>query len=163
MALVQGKIPPADVPTLSQQILREYPTRNAMMNRELVKLLVYLQPPGAAHALAHQLESDIPDIEKLQIAAYAPRIATGWELAGQIDHAPLSGTGSGQLTAAIACPVTSSILPATSSPTSRSTSGKQLIAEGEKFPTSALSVLAKLPENPGPDVLKEVRALGQTY
>ena len=40
--------------TLTQQILREYPTRDPMMNRELVKLLAYLKPPGAAHALTHQ-------------------------------------------------------------------------------------------------------------
>jgi putative heme-binding domain-containing protein len=34
-----------------------------------------------------------------------------------------------------------------------------LIATGETYPTSTLSVLAKLPENPGPEVLKEIRAL----
>ena len=50
-----------------------------MMNRELVKLLAYLQPPGAAHALAHQLETDIPDVEKLQIGGVraADRAAVG--------------------------------------------------------------------------------------
>ena len=64
------------MPTLTQQILREYPTRDAMMNRELVKLLAYLKPPEAAQLLTRQLETDIPDVEKLQIAAYAPRITT---------------------------------------------------------------------------------------
>jgi len=34
-----------------------------------------------------------------------------------------------------------------------------LIATGENYPTSTLSVLAKLPENPGPEVLKEIRDL----
>ena len=50
-----------------------------MMNRELVRLLAYLQPPEAAACAGAQLEADIPDVEKLQIAAYAPRITTGWE------------------------------------------------------------------------------------
>ena len=36
---------------------------------------------------------------------------------------------------------------------------RQLIAVGEDYPTSALSVLAGLPENPGADVLAEIRAL----
>src|SRR4029079_6637827 len=36
---------------------------------------------------------------------------------------------------------------------------KELIATGENYPTSTLSVLAKLPENPGPEVLKEIRDL----
>src|SRR5262249_39313513 len=38
---------------------------------------------------------------------------------------------------------------------------RQLIAVGEDYPTSALSVLAGLPENPGADVLAEVRGLDQ--
>ena len=38
---------------------------------------------------------------------------------------------------------------------------RQVIAAGENYPTSALSVLARLPENPGPDVLAEIRALDQ--
>src|SRR5262249_17357033 len=36
---------------------------------------------------------------------------------------------------------------------------RQLIANGDKFPTSALSVLAKLPDNPGHEVLSEIQAL----
>ena len=38
---------------------------------------------------------------------------------------------------------------------------RQVIAAGENFPTSALSILAKLPATPGPDVLAEMRALDQ--
>ncbi len=75
IAMARGKIEPAEIPTLAQQILSEYPTRDAMMNRELVKLLAYLQPAGTAHALAQQLDTRTPELEKLQIAAYAPRIA----------------------------------------------------------------------------------------
>ena len=33
LALVRGNIAPADEPALTQQILREYPTRDAMLNR----------------------------------------------------------------------------------------------------------------------------------
>jgi putative heme-binding domain-containing protein len=36
-----------------------------------------------------------------------------------------------------------------------------VLAAGETFPTSALSVLAKLPENPGPKVLAEIRTLDE--
>jgi HEAT repeat protein len=79
LALIRGKIAPTEVSALSQQMLREYPTRDPMMNRELVKLLAYLKPPEAAHALTQQLGSNIPDVEKLQIAAYAPRITAGWQ------------------------------------------------------------------------------------
>ncbi len=38
---------------------------------------------------------------------------------------------------------------------------RQVLAAGENFPTSALSILAKLPANPGHDVLAEMRSLDQ--
>ena len=38
---------------------------------------------------------------------------------------------------------------------------RQVIAAGENFPTSALSILAKLPESPGPEVFAEMRSLDQ--
>ena len=47
LALIRGELQPADVPSLSGQLVREYPTRDAMLNRELVRLLAYLQPPEA--------------------------------------------------------------------------------------------------------------------
>ena len=43
--------------------------------------------------LAHQLETDIPDVEKLQIAAYAPRITHRLGNARQADHAALLRAG----------------------------------------------------------------------
>jgi putative heme-binding domain-containing protein len=38
---------------------------------------------------------------------------------------------------------------------------RKLIASGEQFPTSTLSALAKLPDNPGAETLAEIRALDQ--
>lgn len=160
LAMIRGKVGAGEVPSLGQQILSEYPTRDAMMNRELVKLLAFLQPPGAAHALAQQLETDIPDIEKLQIAAYAPRITGGWSvedktimlryleqvrgiegghsLGGYIEYAARDFFANFTLE-----------------------ERRRVIEHGEEYPTSALSILAKLPENPGPEILKEIRALDQ--
>ena len=158
LALVRGKVPPADVTTLTQQIMREYPTRDPMMNRELVKLLAYLQPPGAAHILAHQLETDIPDIEKLQVAAYAPRIAAGWEKQDKLVMLryleKVRGIEGGHsLTGYIEFFARDFFANLTIE------DRKQLIVVGEQYPTSTLSALAKLPENPGPEVLAEIRAL----
>jgi putative heme-binding domain-containing protein len=158
IALIRGNIPPAEVPALTQQIMREYPTRDAMMNRELVKLLAHLQPPGAAHALVHQLETDIPEMEKLQVAAYAPRIASGWESPDKITmlrylERARGMEGGHSLAGYVEFFARDFFANLTLD------ERKQLIATGEKYPTSALSVLAKLPENPGPEVLGEIRAL----
>lgn len=158
LAIVRGKIEPTEIPTLTQQILREYPTRDAMMNRELVKLLAYLQPPGTAHVLAHQLETDIPEVEKLQVAAYAPRIAKGWDtpdkmLMLQFLEKVRGVEGGHSLGGYVEFFARDFFAKLTLEERA------QLIAAGEDYPTSALSVLARLPENPGAEVLATIRAL----
>jgi putative heme-binding domain-containing protein len=160
LALMQGNIPPTDVPELSQQIVREYPTSNPMMNRELVRLLAYLQPPEAAHAMAQQLVSDIPDTEKLQIAGYAPRLKTGWSTADKLIMLRYyervrdqeGGYSMSDYVETFARDFFTNLSLA---------ERKQVLAAGESFPTSALSVLANLPTNPGPQVLAEIRTLDQ--
>ncbi len=158
LALIRGKVAPTEVSTLSLQILREYPTRDAMMNRELVKLLAYLKPPEAAQALTHQLETDIPDVEKLQIAAYAPRITTGWQTQDKLIMLryleQVRGIEGGHSLAGYIEYFARDFFASLTLE-----ERKELIATGENYPTSALSVLAKLPENPGPEVLKAIRDL----
>jgi putative heme-binding domain-containing protein len=158
LALIRGRVAPQTVPTLSQELLKKYPTRDAMMNRELVKLLAYLQPPQAAHALAAQLTTNIPEVEKLQIAAYAPRITSGWETPDKLImlryYEQIRGIEGGHSINGYVENFARDFF-ATFTLAER----RQVIAVGENFPTSALSILAKLPENVGPDVLAEVRNL----
>jgi putative heme-binding domain-containing protein len=129
-----------------------------MANRELVKLLAYLQPAGAAHALAAQLNSKIADVEKLQIAAYAPRITTGWDTPDKLVmlryYEQVRGVEGGHSVNAYVEHFARDFFANFTLAERR-----QVIAAGETFPTSALSILAKLPENPGPEVLAEIRAL----
>ena len=160
LAMVRGKIAPNEVPTLTQQLLSEYPTRDALLNRELVKLLAYLQPPGAAHAITHQLGSDIPEVEKVHVAAYAARISTGWETSDKLLMLRYLETvrataGGHSLSGYIEYFARDFFAKLTL------IERRQLIAAGEDYPTSALSVLAGLPENPGKDVYAEIRALDQ--
>ena len=46
------KLSPQDAPGITKQIVAAYPTNDTFANRELVKLLAYLQPPEAAPAAA---------------------------------------------------------------------------------------------------------------
>jgi putative heme-binding domain-containing protein len=160
LALIQGKIAPASVPTLSEQMLREYPTRSAMMNRELVRLLAYLQPPGAAHALARQLETDISELEKIHITAYAPRIKGGWATSDKLamlrQLEKMRGIEGGHSLGGYFEYFARDFF-ANLTLDDR----QQIIAAGENFPTSALSVLAKLPEKPPAETLAAIRQLDQ--
>jgi putative heme-binding domain-containing protein len=160
LALDRGNIAAADMQKLGEQLLREYPTKHAMMNRELVKLLAYLQPKGAAVAFAKQLQSDLPDVEKLQIAAYAPRIQQGWETADKLVmlsyYEKVRGLAGGHSMGGYIENFARDFFANLDN-----TERRQLIASGENYPTSALSVLAKLPSKVEPDLLADIRALDQ--
>jgi len=160
LALLRGEVPPANVPTLAQQLLREYPNSDHMINRELVKLLAYLQPPGTARAFAQQLETNIPELEKLQIAGYAPRVATPWQTDDKLVmlryyERVRSLEGGHSLRGYIeyfARDFFTKLTPGEK---------RQLIAVGERYPTSTLSVLAGLSGELEPELLAEIRALDQ--
>jgi putative heme-binding domain-containing protein len=158
LALARGPIAAADVPTLGEQLLREFPTKHAMLNRELVRLLAYLQPPGAATALARHISSSIPDTEKLQVAAYAPRITQGWETSDKLImlsyYEKARGIEGGHSLAGYIENFARDFFTILT-PIER----QQLIAAGEHYPMSALSALAKLPEAPEAALLQEIRAL----
>jgi putative heme-binding domain-containing protein len=160
LALLRGQIPAQSAQGVSRQILAEYPTADALVNRELVKLLAYLQPPEAARELAAQVASNIPDVEKLQIAAFAPRIATGWSTDDKLTmlryYEQVRAMEGGHSVSAYIETFARDFF-ATFSIAER----RQVLAAGESFPTSALSVLAKLPANPGPEALAELRTLDQ--
>ncbi|MEX0612824.1 MAG: HEAT repeat domain-containing protein, partial [Pirellulales bacterium] len=160
LALVRGEIPPGEVPGLGQRLLREYPTRHALMNRELVKLLAHLQPAGATQVLAKQLDTDIPDVEKLQIVGYAPRIKDGWQTADKMTmlryyEKARSIEGGHSLGGYIEYFARDFFVNLTED------ERRKVIAAGERFPTSALSVLAKLPDQSGAQLLADLRALDE--
>jgi putative heme-binding domain-containing protein len=160
LALIRGELQPGDVPGMTQQLVREYPTRDALLNRELVRLLAYLQPPEAPAALARQIQSDIPAAEKLHIAGYAARMTSGWrtddKLAMLRYYEEARGFEGGHSLSGYIENFARDFFTNLTLEERR-----QVLAAGENFPTSGLSVLAKLPENPGSEVLAEIRALDQ--
>jgi putative heme-binding domain-containing protein len=145
---------------LTGQLVREYPTRDTMLNRELVRLSAYLQPPEAPSAFAKQLQSDIPEVEKLHIAGYAARMTKGWQTEDKLTllryYEQARGLEGGHSLSGYIESFARDFFTNLTLEERR-----QVLAAGENYPTSALSVLAKLPENPGADVLAEVRALDQ--
>ncbi|MGD9634782.1 MAG: HEAT repeat domain-containing protein, partial [Pirellulales bacterium] len=160
LALIRGELTSADVPTIGDEVLKKYPTTDAMANRELVRLMVYLQSPAAAEALTKQLESDIPADEKMHIAAYAARLNSGWntdqKLAMLRYFEAVRGVEGGH---SVNKYIENFARDFFTNLTLKER--RQVIAAGETFPTSALSILAKLPEDPGPEVYAEMRSLDQ--
>ena len=60
------------MPELRSQLAEEYPSQEPRMNRELVKILAYLQEPTLAERVIGVLESDAPQLDRMQAAMCAP-------------------------------------------------------------------------------------------
>lgn len=81
VALSRGQVPPAEASGLAAQLAEEYPSLDARMNRELVRLLVYLDSPIALPRMVGELDrSDNPLEEKIHLAMYLRFSKSGWSL-----------------------------------------------------------------------------------
>ncbi|MGD9646176.1 MAG: HEAT repeat domain-containing protein, partial [Pirellulales bacterium] len=79
VALVRGEVKPEEVAALRTQLAEEYPALEPRMNRELVRLLVYLQDATVLPRYLEELErADNPVAEKVHIALALKYLATGW-------------------------------------------------------------------------------------
>lgn len=78
VAIIRGGIKPGDLPELRVQLADEFPAGDAVMNRELVRLLAYLQADEIIGRALDYLKTDVEDVEKLHIALHLRFIEDGW-------------------------------------------------------------------------------------
>ncbi len=124
----------------------------------MVRLLVYLQVPGVADKFAAQIASDLPYADKLHIGAYASRLDAGWNIQAKLAVMTFfeesRAVKSGYSVSAYVENFARDFFTRFSLP-----ERQQVLAAGERWPTSSLSVLAKLPPQPPADVLVALREL----
>lgn len=78
VALCQGEVRPEELSEFREALAEEFPAGNNLMNRELVRLLAYLQVSTIMDRYIEYLTSDAPDIEKLHVALHLRFIESGW-------------------------------------------------------------------------------------
>lgn len=158
LAMIRGEVAGKDIPTLRAQLSEEYPSREYRMNRELVRLLVYLQEPTMAERMIEQLASDLPNVEKMQLVTHAPFLRAGWTVPLKLEmlraFEEARALQGGHSFAGYIENVSREFF-ATFDEQER----QLVLAGGVKWPTSALSVLAKLPAQPTPETLVQIRKL----
>ena len=158
LCLIHGQMSADKVPTLGPLLLEKYPSGSRRADRELVRLLTYLQVPGTATKFVEQLHAKIDDRDKLHIAAYASRLETGWETKSKLTllnfyEEAREIDGGYSVNAYIEKFARDSFTRFTIA------ERKHILKSGERWPTSALSILAKLPETPDAELLAELREL----
>lgn len=158
LAILRAKLPAEDTGGLRYQLAEEYPSLDSRINRELVRLLAYLNEPTVTTRFLDDLQGKAPAIEKMHVALHARFITEGWttgqklELLEFYEQARTAEGGAGL----------SRYLEAVSRDFCRTFSDdeqSQVLAQATRFPTAALPALIKLPPQPGDAMIEQLKRL----
>ncbi|MCC9604494.1 HEAT repeat domain-containing protein [Blastopirellula sp. JC732] len=78
VAIFRGEMQNSELGRLGEQIAREFPAGDHVMNRELIQTLAFLQEGSITDRYIAHLDSDIPNSERLFLAMQMTFIPTGW-------------------------------------------------------------------------------------
>jgi putative heme-binding domain-containing protein len=159
LALKRGQISGDDVPELRTALADEYPSAEPRMNRELLRLVAYLQAGEVLPRLLDELHGKSPDVEKVHAALCARFITRGWTSAGRLEllayyeeARELSGGHSFKgYIENVARDFATQLNPL---------ERQAVLAEAERWPSAALAVLATLEDVP-PELVPRLLELDQ--
>lgn len=149
----------SDVPDLAFNMAEEYPSSHTKMNRELVRLLAYLQVDSIMDRYIEELERDDVDTsERIHLAMHLTLINGGWNTSDKLKvfkHLdPPNGAGNsvpGYLqNASVAFGKTLTDEEATLA-----------IAQGHEYRSAAMAAILRLPEKLSDDQIKQLIDLDQ--
>ncbi|ADB18335.1 heme-binding protein [Pirellula staleyi DSM 6068] len=144
VAIHRGGVSADEVPGLRRQLAEEFPAGDPVMNRELIRLLVYLEESTIIDRYLAYLSSDVADVEKLHVAMHLRFLKSGWTPSRRMtlleyyeDANQRKGGGS----------YARYIINATRDFTKDLTEEESVavLAKGAKMPNAALGALYKLP------------------
>ena len=78
VALLQNEITASDMPRLGEILAEEFPAQDNLLNRELIRLLAYLQESSIKHRYLSYLEEDIDDAQRLHVVAHLRALSPLW-------------------------------------------------------------------------------------
>jgi putative heme-binding domain-containing protein len=163
LGLDHGHLHRHNVPELCRQLAEEFPAsepldREQRINRELVRLLAYLQEGSAVPRLMSELKRKLPIEERVQLAAYARFIKEGWTTERKLtllEFYEMAHSVEGGHSFAGYVDNFARDFVADFSDEEKAA----VLANAVRFPHHAVWALASLPENPGEDVLAQLITL----
>jgi putative heme-binding domain-containing protein len=158
VAIARAEIKPEEVPGLRQQLAEEFPAGETIMNRELVRLLCYLQESSIMDRYVKYLKSPAPEMEKLHLALHLRFIETGWTPEQRLEllafYEEANGRKGGGSYARYIINATRDFCRNLSEEESR-----LVLEKGEQWPNAALGALYKLPPDFDEATLKMLQDL----
>ena len=158
LVILRGQVPGSRLTTVRDLLSRRYPAHDALVNRELVRLLAYLQDPTLLGRLTKQLDGDLPVVEKLHAAFCTQFLQAGWtpETRQRIlrfyeeANRFRGGSALGGYVANIAGDFLTTI---------PETDQREILLHATEIPGSACNLLRKLSGDLRPDQLRMIRQL----
>jgi putative heme-binding domain-containing protein len=159
LALARGELKPEDVQELSGKIALEFPTKHTFMNRELIRLVAFLQGTSAAPRIMEQLASDLPQEEKMQLALCA-RFLKDWTTPQKLEllkfYEKARTLPGGHSFVGYIDNVSRDFFVSLTEE-----ERGMVLADGAKWPSSALAVIAGLPPKLSPQTIEQIIQLDQ--
>lgn len=146
VTMVRGGLKPDDVPALRKQLADEFPSGDSLMNRELARLLGYLQESSIIDRYLAYLKSGAPDMDKLHVAMQLRFIEQGWTPEQRLDllayyEEANKRKGGGSYARYIINVTRDTCLQLTAD------ESLLVLAQGHKWPNAGLGALYKLPKD----------------
>lgn len=158
VAIHRGQLTPDELTMVRDRLGDEYPSGDALMNRELVRLLTYTQAGFAVDRFLQFLKSDAPLIEKFHLAIHMRFLDAGWkdgqalQLVEFLEKANKPSKESNM-------PLYLSNITRDFARTLTEDESRQVLAQGSKWPHAALGALYKLPPQLDAEALEDLKKL----
>jgi putative heme-binding domain-containing protein len=158
VAILQGQLAPDEVPGLRRQLADEFPAGDATMNRELARLLMFLQESSIIDRYLAYLKSAAADVDKLHLAMHLRFLETGWtsdqRMALLEYYEQANQRKGGASYARYIINATRDFCRGLSEEES-----KLVLAKGDKWPNAALGALYKLPQRLDAETFASIQAV----
>lgn len=158
VSLSRGKVGPDEIPTLKMQLAEEFPSGDSLMNRELIRILAYLQESSIIDRYLTYLKFDAPEVDRLHLALYLRFIESGWTPAQRLDvlafYEDANKRKGGGSYARYIINVTRDFCQQLNEDESR-----MVLSQGNKWPNAALGALYKLPKDLDEQTLSTLASL----
>jgi putative heme-binding domain-containing protein len=146
LALIKGTMTAGDVPDLVKRLSEEFPSRSDSINRELIRLLAFLQAAEPFPRYREFLKSKASDAEKLHLALHVMLVSSGWldgqrtEMIGFLEQVrrQKGGNGYSGYIARAVRDFARSLPPV---------EGGVVLSRGVQWPAAASGVLSNLPDS----------------
>ncbi|HEX5106632.1 MAG TPA: c-type cytochrome, partial [Pirellulaceae bacterium] len=160
VAIHRGQIQPDEIPGLKRQLAEEFPAGDPLMNRELARLLVYLQESSIIDRYLAYLKSDADDVDKLHLALHLRFLQSGWTVDQRLAllsyYEEANQRKGGGSYARYVINATRDFCQGLNED-----EAQKVVAQGHKWPNAALGALYRMPQRLDEPTLASLIALDE--